>query len=158
MKELLNFNMKELFNNKLLWIPIITWFVVQFVKLIVEIVSAKDRKINFKRVIGAGGMPSSHTACIASLATSIGMSQGFGSPLFAFAVVMCLIIMYDAQGVRRAAGKQAAVLNKIIESDGKDLNIQEKLVELLGHTPLEVFVGAIVGIAFGIIFSLLWDL
>lgn len=150
--------MVELLNNKLLWIPLITWFVVQIVKLIVEIVSAKDRKINFKRVIGAGGIPSSHTACITSLATSIGMSQGFGSPLFALSVIMCFIIMYDAQGVRRAAGKQAAVLNKIIESDGKDLNIQGKLVELLGHTPFEVFVGAIVGIAFGILFSVLWDL
>ena len=149
--------MKELLTNKWLWIPLATWLLVQIFKLIVEIFSAKDRKINFKRILGAGGMPSSHTACITSLATSIGMSEGFGSPLFALASVFCFIVMYDATGVRRSAGKQAAILNKMMENDGT-LNMQEKLVELIGHSPFEVFVGAIVGIAIGIIFSLIWEL
>ena len=148
--------MKELLTNKWLWIPLATWLLVQLFKLIVEIFSAKDRKINFRRILGAGGMPSSHTACITSLATSIGMSEGFGSPLFALAAVFCFIVMYDATGVRRAAGKQAAVLNKMIENDG-NINIQEKLVELLGHSPFEVFVGVIVGISIGIIFSMIWE-
>ncbi len=148
--------MKELLTNKWLWIPLATWLLVQLFKLIVEIFSAKDRKINFRRILGAGGMPSSHTACITSLATSIGMSEGFGSPLFALAAVFCFIVMYDATGVRRAAGKQAAVLNKMIENDG-NINIQEKLVELLGHSPFEVFVGVIVGITIGIIFSMIWE-
>ncbi len=149
--------MKDLLTNKWLWIPLATWLLVQIFKLIVEIFNAKDRKINFRRIIGAGGMPSSHTACIMSLATSIGMSEGFGSPLFALASVFCFIVMYDATGVRRSAGKQAAILNKMMESDGK-LNVQEKLVELIGHSPFEVFVGAIVGIVLGIVFSLIWDL
>ena len=151
--------MKALFTNKWLWIPLATWFLVQLFKLIVEIFSAKGKKINFRRVLGAGGMPSSHTACVCSLATSIGMTDGigFGSPYFALAAVFCFIVMYDAAGVRRAAGKQAAILNKIIENDGS-LNVQEKLVELLGHTPLEVLVGMIVGIIIGVIFSLIWDL
>ncbi len=150
--------MKDLLTNKWLWIPLATWLLVQIFKLIVEIFNAKDRKINFRRIIGAGGMPSSHTACIMSLATSIGMSEGFGSPLFALASVFCFIVMYDAAGVRRAAGKQARVLNKIIEADGEDINVQEKLVELLGHTPVEVFVGLIIGIVMGCLFCHLWDL
>jgi acid phosphatase family membrane protein YuiD len=149
--------MNELFRNKLLWIPIITWFLVQFFKLIWEIVTNRKGKINFKRIFGAGGMPSSHTACITSLATSIGIVEGFGSTTFALAAVFTFIVMYDAAGVRRAAGKQARVLNKIIESDG-DINVQEKLVELLGHTPVEVFVGLIVGILMGCLFCNLWDL
>ena len=149
--------MKELLTNKWLWIPLATWLLVQIFKLIVEIFSAKDRKINFRRILGAGGMPSSHTACITSLATSIGMSEGFGSPLFALAAVFCFIVMYDATGVRRSAGKQAAILNKMMESEG-NFNVQEKLVELIGHSPFEVFVGVIVGILMGIGFSLIWDL
>ena len=149
--------MKELLTNKLIWIPLATWFLVQVFKLIVEVFNAKGRKINFRRILGSGGMPSSHTACITSLATSIGIAEGFGSPVFALSVVFCFIVMYDAAGVRRAAGKQAAVLNKIIESD-EDINVQEKLVELIGHTPFQVVVGAIVGIVMGIIFSMIWDL
>ncbi len=149
--------MRELLTNKWMWIPLATWLLVQIFKLIVEVFTAKGRKINFRRILGAGGMPSSHTACITALATSIGISEGFGSPVFALAVVFCFIVMYDAAGVRRAAGKQAAVLNKIIESD-EDINVQEKLVELLGHTPLQVIVGAIVGIIIGFTFSMIWDL
>ncbi|MBR3281433.1 MAG: divergent PAP2 family protein [Clostridia bacterium] len=149
--------MRELLTNKWMWIPLATWLLVQIFKLIVEVFTAKGKKINFRRILGAGGMPSSHTACITALATSIGISEGFGSPVFALAVVFCFIVMYDAAGVRRAAGKQAAVLNKIIESD-EDINVQEKLVELLGHTPLQVIVGAIVGIIIGFTFSMIWDL
>ena len=147
--------MKEFLTNKWLWIPMATWLMVQMFKLIVEIFSAKDRKINFKRVLGAGGMPSSHTACITSLATSIGMSEGFGSPMFALAAVFSFIVMYDATGVRRAAGKQAAVLNRMMEEEG---HVQERLVELLGHSPIEVLVGAAVGILIGFTFSMIWDL
>ena len=141
---------------KYLIVPIITLALCQIIKFIVEAV--KTNKLDFKRLFnGSGGMPSSHTACITSLATSIGIAEGFGSPVFALSVVFCFIVMYDAAGVRRAAGKQAAVLNKIIESD-EDINVQEKLVELIGHTPLQVVIGAIVGIVIGIIFSMIWDL
>ncbi len=148
--------MKALLTNKWLWIPLATWLVVQFYKLIVEVLTAKGRKINWKRILGSGGMPSSHTACITSLATSIGMTEGFGSPLFALASVFAFIVMYDAAGVRRAAGKQARILNQMMEED-KNINYQEKLVELLGHTPVEVFVGAVVGIGIGLLFSMIWD-
>jgi len=118
----------------------------------------KKEKLILEEYCGAGGMPSSHTACISSLATSIGVVEGFGSPVFALAAVFCFIVMYDAAGVRRAAGKQAAVLNKIIETDGEKINVQEKLVELLGHSPFEVFVGVLVGIGIGLLFCAIWDL
>lgn len=143
-----------IWNNKHLCIPIITWFVVQSLKVIIELI--KNKKLNVRRMWGSGGMPSSHSALMTSFATIIGITEGVESPLFAFSVIMTSIVMYDAAGVRRAAGKQARVLNQIIESEGKDINIQEKLIELLGHTPVEVFAGAIIGIMIAIILERLW--
>ena len=148
--------MGEFLTNRWLWIPLIAWFLVQIFKVIRELL--RDKKVNFKRIWGAGGMPSAHTACVSSFATSIGLTEGFGSPLFAFSVVFAFVVMYDAAGVRRACGKQARVLNQIIESEGKDINIQEKLVEFLGHTPVEVFVGALTGIVLGVVLMFLWEL
>ena len=148
--------MNEFITNRWLWIPLITWFLVQIFKVIRELL--RDKKINVKRIWGAGGMPSAHTACVTSFATAIGLTEGFGSPIFAFSVVFAFVVMYDAAGVRRAAGKQARVLNQIIESEGKNINIQEKLVEFLGHTPIEVFCGALTGIELGAILMYLWEL
>lgn len=97
-------------------------------------------------------MPSSHSAVVTSTATMIGKSQGFDSPIFALAVVFACVVMYDAAGVRRAAGKQAKLLNKLIETPGlTNLQVQERLVEVLGHTPTQVFVGAIIGVIVGLI-------
>lgn len=97
-------------------------------------------------------MPSSHSAVVTSLATLIGKSQGLDSPIFALSVIFALIVMYDAAGVRRAAGKQAKLLNKIVNTPGlTTLQVQERLVEVLGHSPIEVGVGAIIGIIAGII-------
>ena len=101
-------------------------------------------------------MPSSHSAFVCSLATTIGITEGVSSPLFAMAVALSAIVMYDAAGVRRAAGKQAKILNQIIESEGENINVQEKLIELLGHTPLEVYVGALVGIVMAFLFVPIW--
>ena len=98
-------------------------------------------------------MPSSHTAIVVSLATLIGKDVGVDTPLFALALIMSCVVMYDAAGVRRAAGKQATLLNKIVQTPGlTGLQVQEKLVEVLGHTPLQVIVGAILGIVVGLIF------
>lgn len=146
--------MNELIANKCVWIPVITWFLVQIFKVIRELL--RDKKVDFKRIWGAGGMPSAHTACVSSLAMSIGLTEGFGSTIFAFSAVFAFVVMYDAAGVRRACGKQARVLNQIIESEGKDINIQEKLVEFIGHTPVEVFCGAITGVILGAILVFLW--
>lgn len=148
-------NFNDFITNRLLWIPLITWFLVQIFKVIRELL--RDKKVNMRRIWGAGGMPSAHTASVSSFATALGITEGFGSSLFAFSVVFAFIVMYDAAGVRRAAGKQARVLNQIIESEGKNINIQEKLVEFLGHTPIEVFCGAITGIVLGSILMFLWE-
>lgn len=148
MKIKMNVVFAEIFSNKYLGIPILTWFFIQTFKVVWDLVTT--RKFNFKRILGAGGMPSSHTAVVMSLSTLIGREYGFNSPLFALSMVFAFIVMYDAAGVRRAAGKQARLLNKIIETPGlSDIEVQEKLVEVLGHTPTQVIVGAIIGIIVG---------
>lgn len=97
-------------------------------------------------------MPSSHSAVVCSLAACIGKEYGFDSGIFALSVIMAFVVMYDAAGIRRAAGKQARILNKILETPGlTTLEVQERLIEALGHTPVQVFVGALVGIIAGIL-------
>ena len=136
---------------KFVVIPLLTWFGIQTFKVVYELI--KTKKLNFKRIIGAGGMPSSHSAVVTSLATLIGRSEGFDTPIFAISLIFACVVMYDAAGVRRAAGKQAQLLNKIIETPGMTgLQVTEKLVEVLGHTPVQVLVGAIIGIIVGNIF------
>ena len=136
-------------QNKYIYTPFFLWFGIQLFKLIYDLVTTK--KFNFKRIIGAGGMPSSHSAVVASLATLIGREEGVGTPLFALAFIFALVVMYDACGVRRAAGKQAALLNKLIETPGlTGVQVSEKLVEVLGHTPVQVFVGALIGVVVGL--------
>ena len=133
-------------------VPFAVWFGIQLFKVIWDLVVT--HKFNFKRILGAGGMPSSHSAVVTSLATMIEKTQGITSPIFALSVVFACIVMYDAAGVRRAAGKQAKLLNKLIETPGlSNIQVQEKLVEVLGHTPTQVIVGAIVGIIVGLIFG-----
>ena len=140
----------EIFSNKYIIVPLVLWFLIQTFKVIWDLVTTK--KFNFKRILGAGGMPSSHSAVVTSLAVLIGKNQGFNSPIFALAVIFAFVVMYDAAGVRRAAGKQAQLLNKIVNTPGlSGVQVQEKLVEVLGHTPVQVFVGALLGIIVGII-------
>lgn len=135
-------------QNKYIYIPILLWFFIQLFKVIYDLVTTK--KFNFKRIMGAGGMPSSHSAIVTSLATMIGKYEGVDTPIFALSLIMAFIVMYDACGVRRAAGKQAALLNKIIQTPGlTGVQVSERLVEVLGHTPVQVFVGALLGIVVG---------
>ena len=130
--------------------PFAVWFGIQLFKLIWDLVETK--KFNFKRILGAGGMPSSHSAVVTSLTTMVGRAYGIESPIFAIAVVFSIVVMYDAAGVRRAAGKQAELLNKIVETPGlTGVEVSGKLVEVLGHTPKQVFVGAVIGIIVGLI-------
>ena len=97
-------------------------------------------------------MPSSHSAVVVGLATLIGKYEGVGTPLFALSFIVAFVVMYDACGVRRAAGKQAALLNKLVETPGlTGVQVSEKLVEVLGHTPVQVFVGALIGLVVGLI-------
>lgn len=147
--------MTNIWNNKCLWIPIITWFVVQTIKVIFEL--SKNKKIDIRRWWGSGGMPSSHSALVCSLATAVGLVEGLDSAEFAISIAFAAVVMYDAAGVRRAAGKQAKILNQIIESEGKNINVQEKLIELLGHTPLEVYVGALTGVIIATLLVRYWN-
>lgn len=141
----------QLLHNKFIWVPFFTWLGIQTFKVIWDLATTK--KFNFKRIIGAGGMPSSHSAVVMAITVLVGKESGFDSYMFAVSFIFSLVVMYDAAGVRRAAGKQASLLNKIIETPGlTGVQVQEKLVEVLGHTPLQVFVGAIIGIIIGSIF------
>ncbi len=138
-------------QNKYIYIPFFLWFGIQLFKLVYDLVTTK--KFNFKRILGAGGMPSSHSAVVSSLATLIGKYEGLNSAVFGVAFIMAIVVMYDACGVRRAAGKQAALLNKLVETPGlTGIQVSERLVEVLGHTPVQVFVGALIGVVAGIIF------
>ena len=140
----------EVVTSKYIYVPILVWFFIQTFKVIWDLVETK--KFNFKRILGAGGMPSSHSAVVTSIATLIGKYEGINSPLFALAVVFSFVVMYDAAGIRRAAGKQARLLNKIVNTPGlTNLQVQEKLVEVLGHTPMQVVVGAAIGILAGLV-------
>ncbi len=142
--------METIGNYKYVLVPFMVWFGIQIFKVITDLV--KTRKFNFKRIMGAGGMPSSHSAVVTSLATLIGKNQGYDTPIFGISVIFAFIVMYDAAGVRRAAGKQAKILNKIVETPGlTGVQVSEKLVEVLGHTPIQVLVGAIIGIIIGLV-------
>ena len=136
---------------RFLIVPIVTWFCIQAFKVIWDLVTTK--KFNFKRILGAGGMPSSHSAVVTSLATLIGKNIGVGTPMFAMALIFAFVVMYDACGVRREAGKQAHILNEIVNTPGlSQVEVNEKLVELVGHTPKQVIVGALIGLIVGLIF------
>lgn len=137
---------------KYIIVPFGVWFFIQLFKLIYDLVTTK--KFNFKRILGAGGMPSSHSAVVTSLATMIGKTQGIDSPIFGVSIIFAFVVMYDAAGVRRAAGKQAKLLNKIVQTPGlSGIEVTEKLQEVLGHTPTQVLVGAVIGIVVGFIFG-----
>lgn len=141
---------EEIITNKYIYIPVLLWFFIQLFKVMWDLI--KDHKFDFKRILGAGGMPSSHSAVVCSLAVLIGKEYGFSSPIFALAIIFAVVVMYDACGVRRAAGKQAKLLNKIISTPGlTGVQVQERLVEVLGHTPVQVFVGALIGFIAGAI-------
>jgi len=116
--------------------------------------SVQRRQLDLRVLASMGGFPSSHSAMVMALTTVIGRLNGLGSPLFALALIFSLVVMYDAAGVRRAAGQQAAVLNRMIDDlfQGRGIG-EQRLRELLGHTPVEVFGGAAVGVAVGILLT-----
>ena len=145
--------MNNIFNNKFLRVPFCVWLAIQIVKFITDWIV--NKKPNFKRLVGAGGMPSSHSAVVATLTTLIGQEYGVESGIFAMSCVFSAIVMYDAAGVRRAAGKQATLLNKLVENaTNSGIVVSEKLVEVLGHTPLQVLVGAIIGVLVGLLYGM----
>ncbi|MDO4618477.1 MAG: divergent PAP2 family protein [Clostridia bacterium] len=136
--------MTEFLTESTFVTAVMAWFVAQVLKVILVLVT--ENKFDMERFIGSGGMPSSHSAFVTSLATEVGLTAGFTSELFAVAAVLAMVVMYDATGVRRAAGEQAKLLNNIIEKWGKKEFPNVELKELLGHTPVQVFAGAMLGI------------
>ena len=138
-----------IFSNKCLNAAILAWFLAQIIKVLLLL--AVHKKFDIKRFVGAGGMPSSHSATVTALSAAVLKIYGFSSPIFAIAAILSIIVMYDAAGVRRAAGEQAKVLNHIMDNwTDKTPEVFEKdLNELLGHTPLQVIAGAILGIIVG---------
>lgn len=141
----------DIINNKYIVIPFLLWCAIQTFKVLTELII--NKRFDVKRIVGAGGMPSAHSGVVCSLAALIGKGYGFDSGVFAIALITAFVVMYDAAGIRRAAGKQARILNKILETPGLTTSeVQEKLVEALGHTPIQVFVGAILGFVVGLVF------
>ncbi|HAH19464.1 MAG: hypothetical protein A2Y00_10080 [Omnitrophica WOR_2 bacterium GWF2_43_52] len=139
-------------NNHILAVTIVAWVFTQTIKVTLGVMQQK--KFDFRWFIGTGGMPSSHAAGATALALSSGLEVGFSSPLFALAFVFAMVTMFDAQGVRRSAGRQAEILNKIMEDISWQGKIKEnKLKELLGHTPIQVLIGSIIGALIAVILS-----
>ncbi|WP_218082493.1 divergent PAP2 family protein [Anthocerotibacter panamensis] len=140
--------LSSIFDNQVLAYALLAGLLAQMIKLLVGFF--RTRKLNLRVLVESGGMPSSHSAFVTALATGVGRTSGWSSNELAVAAVFAFIVMYDAAGVRRAAGKQARVLNIIIEelfSEKPQLS-EERLKELLGHTPIQVFAGAALGVAF----------
>lgn len=135
---------RDFVNNATLVAAVASWLAAQLIKLFTFLI--RERKFDYGFLFRLGGMPSSHTASAAACALSVGLRAGFGSPVFAVALGMLALIMIDAQSVRRAAGVQARLLNQMAEDFYRNHKFSpEKLVEFLGHTRMEVLMGALLG-------------
>lgn len=147
-------SIRELFSNYILNVALLSWFSAQVIKTLLNFI--KTGKFNPERMIGAGGMPSAHSASVCGLTIAIAKTSGFASPMFAIAFLFSAVVMYDAMGVRRAAGDQAKVINMIVRKNKSDITSytpkhKNQLKEFLGHTPAEVLGGAILGIVIALL-------
>ena len=148
----------QIITNKILIVGIVSWFFSHFFKCISNLILTK--KFSIERLFGDGGMPSGHSATVVSVAVATGLYEGFDSAVFAVAMILAIVVMHDAMNVRYQAGKQAELLNAMADMfekiTGADLPNEEKLKELLGHTPLQVAAGCLLGIATAIIMYLIF--
>jgi len=136
---------KSLVNNQVLVITTIAWFTAQCIKVSFGVI--REKRFNFRWFVGTGGMPSSHAAGVTALAVSCGLDLGFNSTAFALAAIFAIVTMFDAQGVRRATGQQAEILNKILDDIYWKGKVEaDRLKELIGHTPIQVFIGSLIGL------------
>ena len=145
--------LSELMQNKILMSAAAGWVIAQVLKTMIHTLFTKN--FSAERLVGGGGMPSSHSATVCALATSTALEFGVGSFEFAMATVFSLVVMYDAIGVRQETGKQAKILNDMIElfsHMGKDMDIEKQLKEFVGHTPFQVVMGALLGVATAFLF------
>jgi uncharacterized protein len=144
--------MKTLLDNRILIASFIAWAIAQLSKTIYELI--RYRKLILSRIVSAGGMPSSHSALVMSLATATARVSGIESAAFAISLVLAAIVMYDAAGVRRAVSIQARILNQMIDEafEGKPF-AEKRLRELIGHTPTQVFVGGLLGVGVALVIT-----
>jgi uncharacterized protein len=144
--------MKTIFDNRILVASFIAWAIAQISKTMYELI--RYRKLRLSRLVSAGGMPSSHSALVTSLATATGRVAGIDSAVFAISLVLAAIVMYDAAGVRRAVSIQARILNQMIDEAFQGKHFAEKrLRELIGHTPTQVIVGGLLGIGVALVIT-----
>lgn len=138
-------------GNLILILAAVAWALAQVLKVVIQLVTR--RRMDWRRVWASGGMPSSHSAFVCACAASTGMLYGFSSPLFSIAAVLAIVVMYDAANVRKAAGEQAKILNYMMEhwTEMKPAIFGKELKELLGHTPVQVIAGALLGVAVGLL-------
>ena len=150
--------LNELLNNKIFFTVLFAWIFSCLLKGM--LVCIKDKHLDMTRFMGPGGMPSSHSTIVTSLATCVGIHDGFDSSAFVMCCALALVVMYDASGIRRAAGQQARMINMIIDAwdESDPIERQIRLNELLGHTPLEVCAGALLGIIFGVVSNMIFGL
>ena len=141
----------EIAENKVFAVTFFAWILSCVLKGLLECI--KQKRLDITRFMGPGGMPSSHSTIVTALAAAVGIEMGFNNPVFAVCCVLALVVMYDAAGVRRAAGQQARILNRMVEQWEKgDFSLTDKrLKELLGHSPIEVMAGALLGLMIAII-------
>lgn len=137
----------DIVSNKVLIISASAWAIAQILKVLVVLV--QEKRVAWNYFVTSGGMPSSHTAIVCALATSIAMIFGVNSVAFSIAVVLAVIVMYDAAGVRQSVGQQSAIINRLVK--GAKLDIEKELREFIGHTPFQVFMGAVVGVLVAVI-------
>ena len=146
--------LSQLAQNRVLWCAFAAWLAAQLIKTIRSLILT--RRLNLSYITASGGMPSSHSALVVGLATAIARLDGMQSTSFALAAVLAGVVMYDAAGVRLAVSKQARILNLMLEDffhHERGFN-EQRLHELIGHTPVQVFAGALIGIVFGLLFTL----
>ncbi len=153
-KEILQF--RQLLGNPVLFIGLFAWALAQFLKVPIEYIL--DRRLNWGLWFSSGGMPSSHSALVTSITLSIGVIEGFDSPLFALAFAVTMIVLYDAAGVRREAGRHAEKINILLTEFFSGQPISDKqLKEVIGHTPAQVLAGVGLGIGTALLFFLSWS-
>ena len=144
-------NVKAFFSNYLLMSAVVAWLLAQIIKIFAGVYH--DRHVNLVILLfSTGGMPSSHSASVLGLTTAAALKEGFGSTAFAISAVLSIIVIIDAMGVRYETGKQSKMLNKIVKEIFTDSeNAETHFKEFIGHTPLQVFVGAILGVVVGVV-------
>ena len=143
-------------GNLILALSVMAWAIAQILKVVVVLV--RKHRLDFRNILSSGGMPSSHSAFVCACAAATGNLYGWSSALFAVAAVVAIVVMYDASHVRKAAGEQAKILNYMMEhwTEMKPELFGKELKELLGHTPIQVFAGAVLGVAVGFLGSWLF--